>query len=600
MAYPVDRFNGTPLTSVDDGTIDSTTDLRFIGKNYAGYGEIQNENFLHLLESFSNTTPPPKAISGQIWYDSGNSKLKFYSPGYNSSGSQPGWKPTGSVAVGISAPSGLQAGDFWFETSAEQLYAWNGSEYVLIGPEISADLAGTGIEVQIIEDTEGVTHSLTLLKSSSTIIATISKDAFTIKTSGIGDSSREAVLRNGGFDIIKKGFTLVNTPASGVTIDDHYYWGTTSNSLKLGGYPVTEFIRQSVPNLPANSRFPDSGYTVGDQNDLKVSIVNGDEPVIENQLGLPIKIRITLAGNVQRDIAVFTATAILPGTENFYNIGATNNKWANVYATSLFGNVTGNVVGNSVGVHTGNILASDTSIAYNAVDKTFFGNVQGNLTGTVFGNVTGTASNATTLNNQIGRQDAVPSTIALRDASANLTAVRFIGIADTANRLKIDNAASDADPNYKSAKTTASANTIAARDSGGNLLAVLFDGTATAARYADLAEKYLPDADYTVGTVVKVGGTAEVTATIWGDRAIGVVSANPAFMMNKDLEGGIYIALKGRVPVKVKGPVRKGDRLVASDGGVAISAGSAKMDTFAIALESSDEQSIKLIEAVVL
>jgi hypothetical protein len=443
------------------------------------------------------------------------------------------------------------------------------------------------------------------LQSSNEAIAVISKDAFTIKIVGIGDNSREAALRNRGFEAIKKGFTLVNTPASGVTIDDHYYWGTASNSLKLGGFPVTEFIRQSVPNLPANSRFPDSGYTVGDQNDLKVSIVNGDEPVIENQLGLPIKIRITLPGNVQRDIAVFTSTAILPGTENFYNIGATNNKWANIYATSLFGNVTGNVVGNTVGIHTGNILASDTSIAYNAVEKTFFGNVgsPSNLSfvyGNVVGNVTGNASNALTLNNQIGRQDAVASTIALRDASANLTAVRFIGIADKADRLKIDDSASDADPNYKSAKTTASANTIAARDSSGNLTAVLFQGTATAARYADLAEKYLPDAEYAVGTVVKVGGTAEVTVTSWGDRAIGVVSANPAFMMNKDLEGGIYIALKGRVPVKVKGPVRKGDRLVASDGGVAISAGSAKMDMFAIALESSDEQGVKLVEAVVL
>ena len=50
MAYQVDKFNGTFLTSVEDGTIDTTTDIRFVGKNYAGYGEVQNENFLHLLE----------------------------------------------------------------------------------------------------------------------------------------------------------------------------------------------------------------------------------------------------------------------------------------------------------------------------------------------------------------------------------------------------------------------------------------------------------------------------------------------------------------------------------------------------------------------
>ena len=78
MAYQVDKFNGTFLTNVPDGTIDSTTDLRFVGKNYAGYGEVQNENFLHLLENFANTTQPPKRISGQIWYDSGKKRLRFF------------------------------------------------------------------------------------------------------------------------------------------------------------------------------------------------------------------------------------------------------------------------------------------------------------------------------------------------------------------------------------------------------------------------------------------------------------------------------------------------------------------------------------------
>jgi hypothetical protein len=76
MAYQIDRFNGTFLVSVDDQTLNSTaTDLRFVGRNYSGYGEIENENFLHLLENFANTSAPPKAITGQIWYDSSNKKI---------------------------------------------------------------------------------------------------------------------------------------------------------------------------------------------------------------------------------------------------------------------------------------------------------------------------------------------------------------------------------------------------------------------------------------------------------------------------------------------------------------------------------------------
>jgi hypothetical protein len=115
-----------------------------------------------------------------------------------------------------------------------------------------------------------------------------------------------------------------------------------------------------------------------------------------------------------------------------------------------------------------------------------------------------------------------------------------------------------------------------------------------------LAEKYIADAEYEVGTVVTVGGNAEVTATKYGDLAIGVVSANPAFKMNSELEGGTYIALKGRVPVKVIGSVKKGQRLIATDQGCAVAGVPHSSDVFAMALESSNDTGIKTIEAVIL
>ena len=77
MAYQIDRFNRTPLVTVQDGTLDETTDIKFVGKNYAGYGEIQNENMLFLLENFSGSSQPPKPVSGQIWHDSTNGKIKL-------------------------------------------------------------------------------------------------------------------------------------------------------------------------------------------------------------------------------------------------------------------------------------------------------------------------------------------------------------------------------------------------------------------------------------------------------------------------------------------------------------------------------------------
>ena len=112
MAYAIDRYNNTLLTTVEDGTVDQTTDLKFIGKNYAGYGEIQNENFLFLLENFSGANQPARPLSGQVWFDSGTSKLKFYD------GTQ--WRTTGGAEIGATQPTGLATGDFWWDSGNDQ------------------------------------------------------------------------------------------------------------------------------------------------------------------------------------------------------------------------------------------------------------------------------------------------------------------------------------------------------------------------------------------------------------------------------------------------------------------------------------------------
>ena len=95
-----------------------------------------------------------------------------------------------------------------------------------------------------------------------------------------------------------------------------------------------------------------------------------------------------------------------------------------------------------------------------------------------------------------------------------------------------------------------------------------FSGTATSAQYADLAENYVADQAYEVGTVLVLGGEKELTTTMYrGDRAdAGVVSENPAHLMNSDLIGDtvVALALQGRVSCKVLGKVNKGDLIVTS------------------------------------
>ena len=585
MAYQVDKFNGTFLVSVDDGTIDTTTDLRFVGKNYAGYGEVQNENFLHLMENFANTSAPPKVVIGQIWYDSGNKKLRFYD------GTR--FRTASGAEIGPTAPSGLQSGDFWFDTSAGQLYTWNGTEFVLIGPETPPDLGASAVVSQVVKDTLGNNHTIVKFQAGGDVISVVSKDAFTL------NSTINPIT---GFTTIKKGVNLVNTNGTtGVTSTDHYFWGTASNAARLGGYPASEYIRLGEVSFDSEISFKDAGLSIGDQNDLRIRVENGDEPIIENRLGNTITLRIRVSDSDLRNVGIISSTGMVPGTTNFFNLGSTASRWANIYSTTFTGNLVGNVTGNTLGIHQGNLLASNETVAFNAGTQTFSGSFTGTLTGNVIGNITGTSTNSLSLNSLVGEQAAVATSVALRDGSGNLTATRFIGVTDRSDRLKIDNAAVDTDVNYRSARTTKTANSIAARDGSGNLLANTFDGTATAAQYADLAEKYLADAEYEAGTVVAIGGEKEVTAASYGDRAIGVVSTNPGLMMNKDLEGGTYIALKGRVPVKVQGTVKKGDKLVPAQNmfGVASSANKYDTDYFAIALE--DHQSgAGVIEALVL
>jgi hypothetical protein len=149
--------------------------------------------------------------------------------------------------------------------------------------------------------------------------------------------------------------------------------------------------------------------------------------------------------------------------------------------------------------------------------------------------------------------------------------------------------------------------TIVFRDASGNFSAGVMTGTATAARYADLAERYAADKEYPVGTVVVFGGDKEITTTNTKmDTAVaGVISANPAFMMNSEAGDNTthpYVALAGRVPCRVAGKIKKGNILVTSGiPGVAVAAvGDIKVGSMiGKALEDYDSDHIGTIEVAV-
>jgi hypothetical protein len=490
MAYSIDRYNNTLLTTVEDGTVDQTTDLKFIGKNYAGYGEIQNENFLFLLENFSGANEPARPLSGQVWFDSGSSKLKFFD------GTK--WRTTGGAEIGATEPTGLATGDFWWDSANDQLYVFNGVSFILIGPQ-NAGEGVTQMQSREVVDAQGGTKSIITATIEDEIIFVISPHEFDLNSS-------ETVVKGQGYDRLRKGITLKNTKTAtgGVTSTDHYFWGTASNALKLGGIDASNFIQTSDGNIQFTQglELPDAGLLVGDSNDLHIKIDdNGYDGVIQNVTNnSSIKFKVTTSGGTLTHVATINDSTVVPAADNTFSLGSASLGWSNVYAAN------------------------------------------------------------------------------------------FTGEASTATALRVGS-------DFRTSSVSASNNTVAVRDATGNIAANLFQGTATTARYADLAEKYSTAEELAPGTVVCVGrGEAEVQPVNSGCIAIGVVSTDPALMMNSDADGQ-YIGLKGRLPVRIVGSVNKGDAVYVNDNGcagTAINGGS----LVGIALEGSSDEGEKLIECV--
>jgi len=256
-----------------------------------------------------------------------------------------------------------------------------------------------------------------------------------------------------------------------------------------------------------------------------------------------------------------------------------------------------NITVNSTSSNTANyIVARDASGNFNA----------GIITATTFvGDLTGTARDANKVNSSL----TLGTHLSWATGSGfDGSAARQINTNATDGNTVSTIVARDASGDFAARTITLESITKAGSDgvgnigSGGNRFNVIY-GTATSAYYADLAEKYLPDAEYEPGTVVVFGGDKEVTiARQFMDRRIaGVVSTNPAYRMNDEQVGGIHIALTGRVPCKVVGKIKKGDMLVSSGApGVATADNDPKLGSvIGKALEDYDSQSVGVIEVVV-
>ena len=327
------------------------------------------------------------------------------------------------------------------------------------------------------------------------------------------------------------------------------------------------------------------------------------------------------------------AQNILPEVNNFYELGGPSNIWNQIYAFNIdtSGAINGATINSTGGTHTGNIAINTATAAALTTNTTVAELFNSGATTIRIGE-----AGVTQFKNNTQATSTTTGAIQLTGGMSITTGQLWIGGASGRSITAIGNVVING--NTQSTSTSSGALVVVgglgintgnvyiggsggnAIVHGGNIIPTsnlafnigsitswynTFYGKSTQAQYADLAERYVADAEYDVGTVLVFGGKQEVTVTTqFADhRVAGVVSGQPAYLMNA-VAPGTAIALRGRVPVKVIGPVHKGDLLVTSDlEGHAVSVGgdtSHGIKIFAKSLETNGELGEKIIEAVIL
>lgn len=172
MAYTINKFNGEPLITLQDASIDTSTALNLVGRSYVGYGELQNENFVHLMENFANDNPPARPINGQTWFDTQRNLLNVYDSNK--------WVVVGAAILSEEPPAGVSNGSLWFKTLNQTLHIWNGTDWVFIGPETADGFGITRARSTTLLDSDNIINPVIFLTINNSIIAIVASRDFTI------------------------------------------------------------------------------------------------------------------------------------------------------------------------------------------------------------------------------------------------------------------------------------------------------------------------------------------------------------------------------------------------------------------------------------
>jgi microcystin-dependent protein len=385
--------NGIPIP--DNTLVADQSSLSFIGKNAPGYGSAVNTNFLHLLENFANGTRPAHPTQGQLWYDTSVNQLKINVDGTDTAGS---WQAAGSVRKDAVKPVSSFAGDLWIDNVHQQLYLYSGSAWVLVGPEFSSG-ADSGPKVLTIPDATNINHTIINFLVAGLSVAIIATEAFTPKTAirGFETSSLKVGLN------INPAMTMWGTAekataliVNGRTVDAGNFLRGDADSitnnkitiqntrgLAIGlGSSVTELKQEDGSTVLSNTdstnnqvfiRVRDSsgnvlnplsivGAKLGINNSNPVAVLDVVGNIVSTTsiaAGTSVSVGSTLAvtgtSTLGNDVTIngklylnpASSAALLPSSDNLYDLGSTAKKFNSVYASNFYGTFNGNITANS-------------------------------------------------------------------------------------------------------------------------------------------------------------------------------------------------------------------------------------------------------------
>ena len=543
MAYNITQTNGTALISggLADGTIDNTTtSLTLVGKNYPGYGTFLNQNVVRIVENFANGSSPTGPLPGQLWWDTSTKLININTATIKGSASQ-AFKPLATMSASATAPNNPVTGEQWWDTGNLQLKVYNGTSWTTVGPAATSATGNSGaIPDTIVSTSPSATYVVLKMYVDNILIALYSKES----------SFTTAVT---GFSTIKPGLNLSTDLAN------NGFQGNATAALNMivsgATVPASSFLRndQSGTVNGSLSVTNDTGLKAGVASDFEATISSGD-----------VTLR-NVTNNKDLILSVKQATVNTPFLK-----GNAISGLAEMYANPT-------AAMNGFTVATKNYV--DTVLGGGTGLTTFTANVNpsANVTYTL-GNVTNRWSNV-------------------------ISQTSFTGNLFSAN---VDTTRANVADIYIGNSVFPTAGNVVNLGSNGMRFNTIY-GVSLQAQYADLAERFASDSAYPAGTVVALGGVEEITAAsdALSEDVFGVISTRAAYLMNSSAGSDAThppVAVNGRVPVRVVGKIKKGDRLVAAGNGLAKSGSKSEITPWNVigrSLENKQDDGVGTVEAIV-